>query len=431
MNNTNAPSGSKNRLSLASSANEIVVTLWTGASFYLMYATGGKNEFVLFIPLAAGAVAFVWMTYKRPVIAKVNPILSLGVFLLIFSIMASYLFNSQWYELIFIAGNLASAALLFISLFIITRKIELDFQKVLILQSILINLLLPVIIATSTMVWGRLTPELHPNYIGMMCILALVGALSVRSIFWSLALAALPLYSMVAMESRTSMLAAGIATLIILGSYVRRLSWKKLRPYATMALLGSPIVCIVLYFLGFDLFGYANNTFDTLFMVNDEYRGIDSGASGRSDLWAIAINLWLSHPLFGVGFKGLPPLMPDQMPAHNAYLGILAEVGIVGFSGYMIIVGVALYYTLKREDRGLSEYPQRMAILVSYLIYGMLESRAFSFGNSYSLLFLLVAFDSSKFRLKNALTFVSPRTKPSPKLHEPASPSSLISRPKM
>jgi O-antigen ligase len=429
MNSTYAPSRGKDWF--ASSIDEIVVTVWMSASFYLTYATAGKNEFVLFLPLAAGAVALVWMTSKRPVIAKVDPLLSIGVFLLIFSILASYLFNSQWYEPIFIAGNLASAVLLFVALFIITRKIELDFKKMLILQSIFINLLLPAVIASSTMVWGRLTPELQPNYIGMMGILALIGALSVRSIFWSLTLSALPLYSMVVMESRASMLAGGIAALIIFGYRFRRLGWKNLRPYLATAFMGGPIVCIGLYFAGIDVFGYANNAFENLFLLDDKYRGIDSGASGRSDLWIAAINLWLSHPLFGVGFKGLPPLMPDEMPAHNAYLGMLAEVGVVGFAGYLLIVGVALYHTLKRGDRGLSEYPQRVAILVSYLIYGLLESRAFSFGNSYSLLFLLVAFDSSKVRLKNALAFGLPHPKPSSTLPEPASSSSLISRPKM
>ncbi len=40
----------------------------------------------------------------------------------------------------------------------------------------------------------------------------------------------------------------------------------------------------------------------------------------------------------------------------------------------------------------------RAAILFSYLLYGMIESRAFSFGNTYSVLLLLVAFDTARYR---------------------------------
>jgi O-antigen ligase len=143
------------------------------------------------------------------------------------------------------------------------------------------------------------------------------------------------------------------------------------------------------------------NSVNSVFMITDEHRGIDSGGSGRTELWTAAVNLWLSHPIFGVGFKGHPLMMPDQMLAHNAYLGMLADVGVVGFGSYMLITAVAIYYILRRGDRGLREYPLRVAIIFSYILYGMLESRAFSFGNTYSILFLLVAFDSSKIRVKH------------------------------
>ena len=98
-------------------------------------------------------------------------------------------------------------------------------------------------------------------------------------------------------------------------------------------------------------------------MITDEHRGIDSGGSGRTELWSAAVNLWVTHPIFGVGFKGHPLMMPDGMLAHNAYLGMLADVGIVGFGSYMLITGVALYYILKRGESGLAEFPLRMAII--------------------------------------------------------------------
>ncbi|MCE0523804.1 MAG: O-antigen ligase family protein [Methylacidiphilales bacterium] len=413
-------------LPLTFSVNEIVVTFWTCVSFYIMFATGGNNEFWLFLPLVVGAIVLVLMTYKKRAVAKVDPMLSFGVFLLVFGILASYLFNSQRYDPIYILGNLVSVALLFVSLYTITTKINLDFRKTLVFQCIFATPLFPVVLATATDHWGRLEPaELQANYVSMMAMLCFIGACSVRSLPGVLALSVLPLYTIVAMQSRDSLLAAVVAVLIIGGYHLRRLGWQRLRPYAGVAFLAGPIVCIALYFLGFNVFAHVYNVFDSLFLLNDEHRGINSGGSGRTELWNAALNLWLSHPFFGVGFKGHPYMMPDMMYAHSAYLGMLADVGLVGSAGYMIIVGVALYRTVKRGALGLTEYPQRMAILISYLIYGLLESRAFSFGNSYSLLFLLVAFDSSKVRLGHAPALELPQVKPPSVLPGPVAGSAV------
>jgi O-antigen ligase len=432
MNNFPARPGGTIGQWLASSINEMAVTLWTCLSFYLMYVTGGQNEFVLFIPLAAGAAVFVAMTYRKPVLAKIDPVLSAGVFGLVFSILASYLFNSERYEMIFVAGNLVSAVLLFISLYAITSRMDLDYKKLLIFQCVFATPVLPVILATSHMQWGRVMPEeLTPNYVGMMALVCFIGACSARSLWAVAVLAALPLYSIIVMQSRNSLLACATVGLIVLWYRLRGLGWKKLRPYLAMVFVGGPIICVGLYFAGFNVLEQVTDVFDNLTMINDEHRGINSGGSGRAELWQAAFNLWLAQPIFGVGFKGSPGLLPENLPAHNAYLGMLAETGLVGFISYLIIVFVGIYYILKRGARLLSEYPERVAILVSYLLYGMLESRAFSFGNTYSLLFLLVTFDSSKHRVKPAFQVDFRRRDVPSAQPEATTPTGLISRSKL
>jgi O-antigen ligase len=133
-------------------------------------------------------------------------------------------------------------------------------------------------------------------------------------------------------------------------------------------------------------------------MLNDKYRGISSGGSGRSDLWAAAISLWQAQPVFGVGFKGHMLLMPDQMPAHNAYIGMLADMGIAGLASYLLMVSPAIYFVFKPIHR-LPQYPQWATIILTYILYGLFEFRAFSFGNTYSIIFMLVVFNCSKRRL--------------------------------
>jgi O-antigen ligase len=210
----------------------------------------------------------------------------------------------------------------------------------------------------------------------------------------------MPLYVIFAMESRDSMLGTVVTFAIVICYRLRDVGWRRARPFVAAGMLGAPVLCVVLYAFGFDVFQHISDTFESVTMMNDEHRGVDSGGSGRTDLWAAALHQWMLHPIFGVGFKDLEDLMPDHLPSHNAYIQILAETGAVGLFSYLLIVIVALVRTFWRGERVLSVFPQRIAILVSYVIYGLLESRAFSFGNTYSLLFFLVAFDSAKFRLK-------------------------------
>jgi O-antigen ligase len=413
MNTTTFWSRLKLRLGRASMVNEAAVAVWAGCTFYIMYHTGGANPSLLFPPLVLGAAAFILLTYKKPVIATVPPLLSLGVFLLNFSILGSYLFNADRYDAVFVFGNIISSLLVFLSFYTIAMKMDLDFRKTLILQCLFSTPLFPFILKGGVLTWGRLVPDnLEPNYVGMMALLCFLGALAVRSWIGTIVLSILPVYTMMVVQSRASLMSGLVAVGIIMICSLRRLPVRKLRLVLLGGLLGAPAVCIGLILMGVPVFDIIGNYVNSVFMITDEHRGIDSGGSGRTELWTAAVNLWLSHPIFGVGFKGHPLMMPDQMLAHNAYLGMLADVGLVGFGSYMLITGVAIYYIIKRGDRGLREYPLRVAIIFSYILYGVLESRAFSFGNTYSILFLLVAFDSSKIRVKQA----APAKHPEPDL---------------
>jgi O-antigen ligase len=59
----------------------------------------------------------------------------------------------------------------------------------------------------------------------------------------------------------------------------------------------------------------------------------------RLALWGTAGALFLSHPVLGVGFGNfrsmyndyLPGVTADQLDAHNLYLQLLSETGVVGF----------------------------------------------------------------------------------------------------
>jgi O-antigen ligase len=389
--------------------NEIVVAIWACSSFYIMHVTGGENVAALFFPLVAGAVTLIFLTYKKPVIATVAPLILLSAFLLNLSILASYLCNAQRYSWVFMAGNISSSLLLFFSVYLITTRIDLDLRKTLIVNCILVNLLLPIVLVSAPVAWGRVNPPTTPNYVAMMALLAFIGALGARSIIWVATLSALPLYSMVVLQSRDSLLAAAIALMFAVVSRTWRNRSKKLSAYLLLAFFGSMALCAVMTLTGFDVLNSIGKTFDGLFMLDDKYRGVSSGASGRNDLWAAAIKLWEAQPVFGVGFKGHTLLMPDEMPAHSAYIGMLADTGAIGLASYLLMVSPAIYFVFKPFQR-FPDYPLWATIILTYMLYGFFEFRAFSFGNTYSVIFILVVFNCSKRRLDEVLP-VQPRVR--------------------
>ena len=384
--------------------NEIVVAIWASASFYIMHFTGAESAAPLFFPLVAGAIALIFLTYKKPVIATVSPLVSLGVLMLNLSIFASYLFNAQRYEWIFILGNIASSLLFFFSLYLITMRINLDLRKTLIVISIFVNLLLPLVLVAAPVIWGRVTPLENPNYVAMMALVGFIGALSVRSIIWATALSVLPVYAMVVLESRDSLLAATIALLVAIISRAWVLRSKKLSFYLLLAFFGSTALCASLNLAGFHILDSIGQSFADLFMVNDKYRGITSGGSGRDYLWAAAVNLWKAEPIFGVGFKGHTLLMPEQLPAHNSYIAMLADMGLVGLASYFLMMSPAIYFVFKPILRFVEE-PLPVTIIATYILYGAFEVRAFSFGNTYSVIFMLIVFNCSKRQLDEVRPF--------------------------
>lgn len=137
---------------------------------------------------------------------------------------------------------------------------------------------------------------------------------------------------------------------------------------------------------------FAYGVVNSLFQLDNQYRGISAGASGRTEIWHYYFQQWLAHPLFGAG-KTLPYIgqKGGALYAHNMVLQILWSsglVGLIGFSGFL-----ALVITL--GSRKAVEPALRRALLpvvIGYLAYGLFEGRAVSIGNPLSCLFFWVCF---------------------------------------
>lgn len=113
--------------------------------------------------------------------------------------------------------------------------------------------------------------------------------------------------------------------------------------------------------------------------------------SERFLLWRSSYNMFKDHPLFGIGVGQfskqysehyiLPQAKEPSLPhAHNNFIHMLGETGIVGIIGFLVLIGYFLWFGIyhwykKNNIVGL----MLVASLVGLLLQGMTE---FNFGNA-------------------------------------------------
>ena len=111
------------------------------------------------------------------------------------------------------------------------------------------------------------------------------------------------------------------------------------------------------------------------------------GGTGRTDLWKVAVEMWRNHPLGGVGTGNFTVVEPryavrtinlervdlvvdDPKVAHNTYLHVLTELGIVGFVAFIGMLGGTLLVAWRAikelERRG----ERRLEILARGVLIG-------------------------------------------------------------
>lgn len=100
---------------------------------------------------------------------------------------------------------------------------------------------------------------------------------------------------------------------------------------------------IAAYFGGFDV---------TRVEINDD----NFATVERLAHWQAAINMWRDHPWLGVGIGNYPityphyavPRWDDPLGhAHNYYLNVGAETGLLGLLAYLILIGAMLLHTVR------------------------------------------------------------------------------------
>ena len=103
----------------------------------------------------------------------------------------------------------------------------------------------------------------------------------------------------------------------------------------------------------------------------------------RMTVWKVAGQIFLDHPLFGVGFEENARKFPEYYNkmgfgtdfivghAHNQYLEVLSGAGLFGFIGYMGAFIVGLIYFHRRFKNAASQEEKQVALAAILLIVAL------------------------------------------------------------
>jgi putative inorganic carbon (HCO3(-)) transporter len=123
---------------------------------------------------------------------------------------------------------------------------------------------------------------------------------------------------------------------------------------------------------------------DRIKMTNTANGEIELSAGHRLILWNQAVDLFESHPVFGIGFGGFGLAFPEGElnNAHNYYMNTLSEQGIIGILLFIGILFMALFSGLELFRTGISPFHRALGLGFSAAVIACMITNLF--GNRWS-----------------------------------------------
>ncbi|MDC9824651.1 O-antigen ligase family protein [Devosia sp. ZB163] len=193
--------------------------------------------------------------------------------------------------------------------------------------------------------------------------------------------------ALLATQSRMGTFAATVGCVVVALTGISRM-----RGLWARALLLLPLLVGV---LGLAVYVFGQNLVDRL-------GSLESSADVRLDLYAQVIEMIMARPWIGYGggsfelayplFHQLP-VSPDLVwdRAHNSYLALFAELGVVAGGAVLVLLGLALVRVLSRLAKARAEWPARAAALGVIIVAAVHSLVDFSLEiQANTILFLLI-----------------------------------------
>lgn len=125
----------------------------------------------------------------------------------------------------------------------------------------------------------------------------------------------------------------------------------------------------------------ADFLYDSVFLVEDQYRGGASGFSGRDQHWQDTLRVIADQPILGTG-PGYAPRVGSLQP-HNWVLYAISQYGVPGWGLVGLFLGASV--AAVRRD------PRRLLVLVPLFVPWLLNDRFLNF-NAYPFVLYVVVF---------------------------------------
>jgi putative inorganic carbon (HCO3(-)) transporter len=166
-----------------------------------------------------------------------------------------------------------------------------------------------------------------PNDLGLLFVMCVPmafylsnrgGWAGLRRLFW-LAAVGLLLWGIFLTDSRGAL----IATAVIFAVYV----WRRRGPVSA-GVVGAGFLALMM-------------------LLPSRLQELDvdeESAFGRVDAWYEGLQMWISQPIFGVGAGNFPEI--HGLTAHNSFVLVLAETGLVGYMIWFMFVTYGFRMTL-------------------------------------------------------------------------------------
>lgn len=269
-----------------------------------------------------------------------------------------------------------------LALFLCASNASNEFFRVLLVTVAAANgLALLIALANGVYVSGRLAYRVGPNNLGVMATMVACCALACRSWWPKVPALGLAVVILLLTSSRGSIIAVGAAAVVVWAIWLVRATAVR----RTWMIVGTAAVVIPTALIA------GASLIDQVFKLSDRSRGLGSGATGRAEAWMQTASLILEHPFFGVGHRQHQRMITAASSAHNAYLTVAAELGLVGLTAYLLLVGGATVIAIRRAAAlGSPMYVACAAYMVSFTVSGLVERHALNTGNAYSMVMLLI-----------------------------------------
>ena len=69
--------------------------------------------------------------------------------------------------------------------------------------------------------------------------------------------------------------------------------------------------------------------------------------TGRYEIWRESLDVFVIHPLLGVGSGAVHSALKSGLGSHNVFLSVLVQVGIIGLILYVLILAISFHYAMR------------------------------------------------------------------------------------